>query len=56
VQFPLWELGIGENDGYVVEELLTGREIPTTGSWFWVKLDPQSNPAEIFRLRKGGVG
>jgi starch synthase (maltosyl-transferring) len=52
VQFPLWELGISEDEGYVVEELMTEREIPTTGNWFWVRLDPRSNPAEIFRLRK----
>ena len=52
VQFPLWELGISEDEGYVVEELMTEREIPTTGSWFWVRLDPRGNPAEIFRLRK----
>jgi starch synthase (maltosyl-transferring) len=55
VQFPLWELGIGEGEGYVVEELITGRELPATGSWFWVRLDPGSNPAEIFRLRKSGA-
>jgi hypothetical protein len=29
--------------------------MPATGSWFWVRLDPESNPAEIFRLRKAGV-
>jgi starch synthase (maltosyl-transferring) len=55
VRFPLNELGIGEGEGYVVEELITGREMPATGSWFWVRLDPQSNPAEIFRLRKAGA-
>ena len=55
VQFPLWELGIGEHEDYVVEELITGREIAATGSWFWVRLDPASNPAEIFRLRKAGI-
>ena len=55
VQFPLWKLGIGEHEDYVVEELITGREIPATGSWFWVRLDPASNPAEIFRLRKAGI-
>ena len=55
VQFPLWEFGIGENEGYVVEELITGREMPAVGSWFWVRLDPRSNPAEIFRLRKAGA-
>jgi starch synthase (maltosyl-transferring) len=56
VQFPIWEFGISEGEGYVVEELLTGREIPASGSWFWVRLDPQSNPAEIFRLKRGGAG
>jgi starch synthase (maltosyl-transferring) len=56
VQFPLWELGMGESEGYVVEELLAGREITTTGSWFWVRLDPSSNPAELFRLRRGVLG
>jgi starch synthase (maltosyl-transferring) len=56
VQFPIWELGIGEGEEYVVEELLTKREIPATGSWLWVRLDPNVNPAEIFRLRKVGVG
>ncbi len=50
--FPLDQLGIGEDEGYVVEELITGREIPATGSWFWIRLDPGSNPAEIFRLKK----
>ncbi|BBL80849.1 alpha-1,4-glucan:maltose-1-phosphate maltosyltransferase [Rubrobacter xylanophilus] len=52
VQFPLWELGIGEDEPYVVEELITRREIPARGSWFWVRLDPHQNPAEIFRLRR----
>jgi starch synthase (maltosyl-transferring) len=55
VQFPLWQLGIGEEEGYIVEELVSGREIPAVGSWFWVRLDPRSNPAEIFRLRKAGT-
>jgi starch synthase (maltosyl-transferring) len=55
VQFPLDEFGIGENEGYVVEELISGREIPAVGSWFWVRLDPETNPAEIFRLRKADV-
>ena len=55
VQFPLWEFGIGETEGYVMEELITGRQMPATGSWFWVRLDPESSPAEIFRLRKVGV-
>jgi len=55
VQFPLWELQIGQDEDYVVEELITPREMPATGSSFWVRLDPESNPAEIFRLRKAGA-
>jgi starch synthase (maltosyl-transferring) len=52
VQFPLNEIGISEDEEYVVEELITRREIPARGSWFWVRLDPESNPAEIFRIRR----
>jgi hypothetical protein len=52
----LWEFGISEREGYVVDELMTGREIPASGSWFWGRPDPQSNPAEISRLERGGVG
>jgi starch synthase (maltosyl-transferring) len=52
VHFPLDDLGIGEDEGYVVEELISGRQIPATGGWFWIRLDPGSNPAEIFRLRR----
>ncbi|AHY45474.1 protein of unknown function (DUF3416) [Rubrobacter radiotolerans] len=52
VHFPLWELGIGEDEEYVVEELMSGREIYTRGSWFWVRLVPEENPAEMFRIRK----
>ena len=55
VQFPLWEMGIGEDDEYVVEELISGRRMQALGSWFWVRLTPWSNPVEIFRVRKAGV-
>ena len=54
VRFPLWELGLGEDEEYVVEELISRREIPASGSWFWVRLDPESNPAEVFRIGKRG--
>ncbi|MGI8649317.1 MAG: alpha-1,4-glucan--maltose-1-phosphate maltosyltransferase [Rubrobacter sp.] len=52
VQFPLWELGILEDEEYVVEELMSGREMVARGSWFWVRLVPEENPAEMFRLRR----
>ncbi len=52
VQFPLWEFGISEDEEYVVEELITGRQISARGSWFWIRLDPENNPAEIFKVRR----
>ncbi len=52
VRFPLWDLGIAEDEPYVVEELLSGRRIQATGSRFWVRLAPEENPAEIFRLSR----
>ncbi len=55
VQFPLWELGIGEDEEYVVEELISGRRMQALGSWFWVRLTPWSNPVEILRVRKASL-
>ena len=55
VRFPLWDLGIAEDEPYVVEELLSGRRMQATGSLFWVRLAPQENPAEIFRLSRLGT-
>ena len=55
VRFPLWDLGIAENEPYVVEELLSRRRMQATGSLFWVRLAPEENPAEIFRLSKADV-
>jgi starch synthase (maltosyl-transferring) len=48
----LWDLGIAEDEPYVVEELLSGRRMQATGSRFWVRLAPEENPAEIFRLSR----
>jgi len=55
VHFPLWELGISENEEYVVEELISERRMRATGSWFWVRLTPWSNPVEVFRVSKVGI-
>ncbi len=52
VRFPLWDLGIAEDEPYVVEKLLSGRRMQATGSLFWVRLAPEENPAEIFRLSR----
>jgi starch synthase (maltosyl-transferring) len=52
VEVPLEELGIGEDEPYVMHELLSD------GIWEWrgrrgfVRLDPAVDPAQIFLLRK----
>ncbi len=55
VYFPLWQLDISEDEEYVVEELISERRMRATGSWFWVRLTPWSNPVEIFRITKVGA-
>lgn len=52
VEFPIWEFGISEGEEYIVEEMISGREMRAWGAWFWVRLDPDENPAEMFRIRK----
>ncbi|MGB3681509.1 MAG: alpha-1,4-glucan--maltose-1-phosphate maltosyltransferase [Rubrobacteraceae bacterium] len=56
LDLPLDTLGIGEGEEYVVEELISGRELPgRRGRNFWVRLAPEENIAEIFRIRKAGA-
>ena len=56
LELPLETLGIGEDEEYVVEELISGRELPgRRGRYFWVRLVPEENVAEIFRVRKAGA-
>ncbi|MDX6381131.1 MAG: hypothetical protein QOI57_2155 [Rubrobacteraceae bacterium] len=52
LQVPLERAGLNENEPYVLEELLSGRRFERTGRGFWVRLVPQENPAEMFRLRR----
>jgi starch synthase (maltosyl-transferring) len=55
LQLPLELLGVGEDEPYVLEELLSGRRFEGwTGRGFWVRLVPEENPAEIFRFHKMG--
>jgi starch synthase (maltosyl-transferring) len=51
LEFPLPEMGIGEEDSYEVEELLTGSKHLWRGSRQRVRLDPES-PAAIFRIHR----
>jgi starch synthase (maltosyl-transferring) len=52
LELPLELFGIGEDEDYVVEELISGTEIGGRGRVKHVYLQPGSNIAEILRLRK----
>jgi starch synthase (maltosyl-transferring) len=47
VQVPIWELGIGDRDRYVVEDLLDGARYTWRGEWNYVKLDPAERVAHV---------
>ncbi|HYW07705.1 MAG TPA: hypothetical protein VE913_12155, partial [Longimicrobium sp.] len=50
LHFPLPEMGIGWDDPWEVEELLTGERHFWQGGSHWIRLEPGS-PARIFRVR-----
>ncbi len=52
LELPLELWGIGEDEDYVVEELISSTEIGNRGRIKHVYLDPAHNIAEILRLRK----
>jgi starch synthase (maltosyl-transferring) len=49
---PIDQFGIGENDQYQAEDLLTGERFLWKGRRNFVLLDPQVRPAHIFRLQR----
>jgi starch synthase (maltosyl-transferring) len=49
---PVDRFGIGENEAYQVEDLLTGERFVWRGRRNFVMLEPNSRPAHIFRLRR----
>ena len=51
VQMPIWELGIGPHQSYVVEDLLDDSRYVWQGDWNYVKLDPAERMAHIFVIR-----
>ncbi|HEY3162243.1 MAG TPA: alpha-1,4-glucan--maltose-1-phosphate maltosyltransferase [Vicinamibacterales bacterium] len=51
VQVPIWEMGIGPRDRFVVEDLLDGATYTWRGEWNFVKLDPSERVAHIFVVR-----
>ncbi|EKV28412.1 Alpha-amylase [Caenispirillum salinarum AK4] len=52
LSFPLEELGIGPEDAFAVEELFSGTRRLWHGADHEVTLDPQDNPAMIFRITR----
>ena len=54
VSVPLEEFGLHEGETYQVHDLLTDARYLWTGRQNFVRLDPLTNPAHVFRLRRKG--
>ena len=50
LEFPLEQMGLKQGDTFQVEELLTGRKHLWRSAKQGVKLEPEVNPVEIYRL------
>lgn len=50
ISIPLREIGIAEDDAYEVEELFSGTKHYWRGATQQIRLDPEQNPAAIFRV------
>lgn len=50
--FPLDMMGLNEDDSFAVEELFSGMRRLWRGAHHTVTLDPEDNPAVIFRVRR----
>jgi starch synthase (maltosyl-transferring) len=48
VHVPIQEMGIGPEQPYVVEDLLTGTQYTWRGVRNYVRLDPASEPGHVF--------
>ena len=51
VQMPVWELGIGSRDRYIVEDLLDGAQYTWRGEWNYVRLEPTTKVAHVLVIR-----
>jgi starch synthase (maltosyl-transferring) len=49
---PLEDFGLGENEPFQVEDLLTGERFGWQGRRNFVLLNPSSRPAHLFRIRR----
>jgi starch synthase (maltosyl-transferring) len=50
VELPLAQLGLDENDAYLVHDLLGDARYTWQGAWNYVELDPNVVPAHVFRI------
>jgi starch synthase (maltosyl-transferring) len=50
ITVPLAEVGIGADQHYVVEDLLTGARYTWHGARNYVRLDPASEPGHVLRI------
>ncbi|MFC5411639.1 alpha-1,4-glucan--maltose-1-phosphate maltosyltransferase [Larkinella bovis] len=50
IQVPIWELGLGDEQEYVVHDLLTGAQYIWKGQWNYVELDPYQLPMHLFKI------
>lgn len=52
VKVPIWELGIEQEQPYLVDDLLNEEKYIWHGEWNYVELNPKTKPAHIFRVRR----
>lgn len=52
VKVPLKALGVGENESFSVQDLLTDSKYFWENEWNYVALHPQAIPAHIFKIEK----
>ncbi|HEX2780068.1 MAG TPA: alpha-1,4-glucan--maltose-1-phosphate maltosyltransferase [Gemmatimonadaceae bacterium] len=52
VEVPIAEMGIGPDDAYTVEDLLTGTRYTWRGARNYVRLDPAQQPGHILRVHR----
>jgi starch synthase (maltosyl-transferring) len=55
IEVPVWDLGLGHDATYVVEDLLDGARYQWRGAWNYVRLDPSIRMAHIFVVRHGSA-
>ncbi|MGH7619268.1 MAG: alpha-1,4-glucan--maltose-1-phosphate maltosyltransferase [Gemmatimonadaceae bacterium] len=52
VHVPVHEMGLGDDEPYVVEDLLTGARYAWQGTRNYVRLDPASEPGHLLLVRR----